>query len=1163
MKNRVFLGFFLLLFILQPNSSYSFMEQSQSEEDINNDGSVDILDRLEWERGQLVGGGVDWLPATPPPLPSSGESLQQGGQALPILFVKEGASLPVSNGVVHRAPLVSGKMQVHLLLRSLSWVTKNRAASNQQFQNAIENERERLRSLAQSLGESQLSSGIISETEQLLLQQVRQGQVQGMFPEFFEEDVQELFDNLRDVSLWSKVTFGSFESLRKGLQALGGESVRSRGTVEFDRNQIFKSAYNPNDTYFDPSLRDFVTTLRDAWAWDNANFPNAWDRTSGSQNVVTAILDTGFDLGHPDLRNRMWRNSSETWNGIDDDQNGFIDDFQGWDFVSGGGWHGFGTWEDYNGHGTAMAGLIASDSNNGQGIAGGSFRGQLMNVVVLNEGGYGQTVNLDAGMLYAIAMGADIINTAFSGAVYSSSFAALVRLAESFGIAVVSAAGNNSGEEARFYSPSNIKEVIAVGSSTPSFAISNFSNVAFGIDIVAPGGGFPVAPFVYVLPPSRNPEASIPAPMSQTLYNPPSFYSILRLPDPNYWRVLGTSISGALASGAANLLLALHPSLTGEQIRQALRVGALGQQTGIEDNKGYGDLDVDAALALDPLLEVRITSPGYFSPKFENSVNIQGVVSNPGGLTIGNVELRYREVGQQNSTLITNLPNNRSVNYTWNLSGLPDGKYYVELRARTSPTSPWSIDSAVVRKGPIWYEDVSDPSLPVVASYSVEGVDVDNDGDQDLAIGNIGSFTGTLDPMNNNLFVNDGNGNFTDESFRFRNQTPLFNLKLIPAFLNNDSYIDFVDVTIALSAGSDVFIWLNEGSSNPGYFNRRPLVQGLLIPEGAAIGDIDGDGDSDIFVATGFGLQNRLFRNDGSGNFTDVSNQLPQESTRHAGCAFGDFDRDGDLDLLSGGWTYPGYSIPGTPLQLYVNDGTGQFTNQTSTWFPSNVYTWYDVNVADLDNDGDLDALTHNDILIINQGGRFDLFPFNNNGRFGLGRFSDYEFGDVDRDGRPDVIMLDNIHYVALRNAGSSPSGNIIWENKTFEWLPDYRQVEIGVNNTDFTDWDGDGDLDLVAGTNGRYFTEILRLYNLTRNLIGDVDGNQNVDILDALITAQFVAGWGNLTPAQQAAADVDGSPGVTITDALVIAQIAASMRGVGSVSAPPQEYCSRVPCPY
>ena len=107
---------------------------------------------------------------------------------------------------------------------------------------------------------------------------------------------------------------------------------------------------------------------------------------SGGAPVVIAIIDTGVDYQHPDLaRDRIWRNSNERDNGIDDDENGYVDDLIGWDFANDTN----NPW-DNSGHGTHVAGIIAATTNNGRGVAGMTNQVQVMPLKVLNVFGRGR-----------------------------------------------------------------------------------------------------------------------------------------------------------------------------------------------------------------------------------------------------------------------------------------------------------------------------------------------------------------------------------------------------------------------------------------------------------------------------------------------------------------------------------------------------------------------------------------------------------------------------------------------------------------------------------------------------------------------------------------------------------------------------------------------------
>jgi subtilisin family serine protease len=141
------------------------------------------------------------------------------------------------------------------------------------------------------------------------------------------------------------------------------------------------------------------------------NLDDVWDTESTGNGIqIIAILDTGVDYNHPDLEANIWSNSEEV-NGIegyDDDGNGYIDDFRGWDYH-----HQTNTPLDDNMHGTHVAGIIGAVGNNGIGIAGAVWDVKLMHIKVFQSTGVGNSTNIAAGVEYASSNGATILNMSF------------------------------------------------------------------------------------------------------------------------------------------------------------------------------------------------------------------------------------------------------------------------------------------------------------------------------------------------------------------------------------------------------------------------------------------------------------------------------------------------------------------------------------------------------------------------------------------------------------------------------------------------------------------------------------------------------------------------------------------------------------------------------
>ena len=224
---------------------------------------------------------------------------------------------------------------------------------------------------------------------------------------------------------------------------------------------------NPDVLYAEPNFRlsadDHAGTpndpsLHSLWGLNNfgqvvagvAGTPDAdidakeaWAVETGSDDVVVGVIDTGVDFGHPDLAPSMWINAGEDCagcrsNGIDDDGNGYVDDWRGWDFVNDDN-NPF----DDNGHGTHAAGTIGAAGNNGLGISGVNWNVSLMALKFLSASGTGSTADAVSAILYASAEGADVTNNSWGGEDYSHALHDAVAAADASGSLFVAAAGNS------------------------------------------------------------------------------------------------------------------------------------------------------------------------------------------------------------------------------------------------------------------------------------------------------------------------------------------------------------------------------------------------------------------------------------------------------------------------------------------------------------------------------------------------------------------------------------------------------------------------------------------------------------------------------------------------------------------------------------------------
>lgn len=238
------------------------------------------------------------------------------------------------------------------------------------------------------------------------------------------------------------------------------------------------------------------TVSFEQWALDEINANAAWQESLG-EDIVVAVLDTGVDYNHPDLKANIWTNEAEIPNnGKDDDFNGYIDDSRGWDFVKTTTSSCLSKEDcskrdndpsDIEGHGTHVAGIIAAANSNGFGINGIAPKAKIMPIrVAFAVGGKGLLKASDVleGIAYAINNDADILNMSFAGA-YNEALADMLKLAYDSGVVLVASAGN-SGTTKPVY-PAALDEVISVGSIDQNGQGAFFSNFGDWVDIVSPG----------------------------------------------------------------------------------------------------------------------------------------------------------------------------------------------------------------------------------------------------------------------------------------------------------------------------------------------------------------------------------------------------------------------------------------------------------------------------------------------------------------------------------------------------------------------------------------------------------------------------------------------------------------------------------------------------
>ncbi len=216
------------------------------------------------------------------------------------------------------------------------------------------------------------------------------------------------------------------------------------------------------------------------WGLTKINAASAWNVVTGTPATVIAVIDSGIDLEHPDLASRLWVNPGEiAGNGIDDDNNGFVDDVHGWNFVGKSA-----DVADDNGHGTQVAGVAAAAGNNGTGIAGVCWDCRIMVVKAMQPNGAANYSDIAAAVNYAMSKGARVVNLSLGG--YADSTALRTAIQAAVGSAVVVAGAGNDATSSRFY-PAAYANVLGVAATNGSDAKAGFSNYGDWVSLAAPG----------------------------------------------------------------------------------------------------------------------------------------------------------------------------------------------------------------------------------------------------------------------------------------------------------------------------------------------------------------------------------------------------------------------------------------------------------------------------------------------------------------------------------------------------------------------------------------------------------------------------------------------------------------------------------------------------
>lgn len=398
-----------------------------------------------------------------------------------------------------------------------------------------------------------------------------------------------------------KAQRGNSEKLLKAL--------RQRKDVEYaEVDQVAQAFGTANDPYF---------TSGQEWHLAKIQATSAWDVTTGSSNVIVAVVDTGVAAGHPDLAGKI---------------------LPGYDFVSNDS-----DPSDDNGHGTAVAGTLAAASNNSLGVSGVTWANPILPVKVLDSTGSGSHSAIASGILYAADHGARIINLSLGGTSNSQTLQDAVNYAWNKGAVVLAAAGNN-GNNVPCY-PAACQNVVAVAATNSADGRPSWSNYGSYVDVAAPGENI----------------VTTSAPNSYGSWN-------------------GTSFACPVASGVAALMASANQQLSNAQLVNLFftscdDIGAVG----VDENSGNGRVNASrAVLAARGFVAPDTTLPVVSFASPANAATVSGTVNVAVNATdntsVSRIEI-YVDGQLEGQT------SSASATFAWDTLTETDGQHTLEARA--------------------------------------------------------------------------------------------------------------------------------------------------------------------------------------------------------------------------------------------------------------------------------------------------------------------------------------------------------------------------------------------------------------------------------------------------------------------------------------------------
>lgn len=685
----------------------------------------------------------------------------------------------------------------------------------------------------------------------------------------------------------------------------------------------------PNDSLFHKQW-----ALNPTLSTAHSRVLEAWQAQANHEPVIVAVIDTGIDWTHPDLVDNIWQNLAEDadgdgstiaflngrWqldpgdlDGVDQDANGYIDDLIGWDFFENDN-----NPYDFAGHGTHLAGVIGAVPNNRVGIAGINPNVRLM---ALRTGSTSHNLSYPrarTAMAYASENGAKVVNISWGSGSVSGSFQRAVQEAGANNVLTVAGIGNsrldvNSGGGSFYPAAYPGETILAVGAHTAADVLWSDSNYGYlSVDLFAPGD---------------------------------SIWSTL--PNDRYGPSGGTSMATAVVSGIASLVLSQNPSLTAIDVRHILMSSVTPQPVYEGKARSSGRINAAQALAQAQPSALRFETEDFGFGETEirqvaaRSMRVYNVTHQDRVLTFSSPDRAFKvpsplRLAAQDSQIVT-------FQFVPEQTGMHRGSIKVSDGRHTYYLTGDGVG-------------VAHPSIKMLKSDLAATVHVPF-----LPVGSESPLVHT-DTL---IWTNTGLGSTAWDISQTR--TPLVSIEPSKGDTGPGDTTRVI-VTYHLKhwpvwEGTVPFELKTQDPRQPVIrFDAQMLVTTEIkgLRDGFLVwGDYDADNDLDLLMTgrTQFGLsETLLYQNDGTGRFQKQVDALPDLRNAKS-AAWGDYDADGDLDLIIG-------SIWGG--QIFRNDQRAGFVEQHEWSEQFSKVQW-----GDYDSDGDLDGMA-TEVILRNDGS--DLF---------------------------------------------------------------------------------------------------------------------------------------------------------------------------------------------